>query len=195
MTDLSEPWQRLREARRSAGFETATAAADALNMKHSTYLGHENGGRGITAASAKRYARLFRVEPNWILFGGGTSSSTPAATGLSEPAAVPFEPPPPAARDNANIFWFRLNAHFPFAALRADDVILVERTADPAPGDTVVVNSVSQGTMVRLWFPPWLAPAAQGDTPLTLSDDPDLAVYGRVVGVLRGIAIETLNRR
>jgi phage repressor protein C with HTH and peptisase S24 domain len=73
---------RLKQARISAGFETATDAAASLGISPPTYAAHENGSRGISAERAARYARAFRVEPEWILYGASTPPDVPAADDL-----------------------------------------------------------------------------------------------------------------
>jgi phage repressor protein C with HTH and peptisase S24 domain len=79
---------RLKQARESAGFENAVDAVRRFNWTQSTYLGHENGSRGVTPAAAARYGLAFRVAPEWILFGGAAAvpeerdkSFLPAAAG------------------------------------------------------------------------------------------------------------------
>jgi len=71
MLDMSAVASRLRRARESAGFQTATDAASRFAWKSPTYLSHENGSRGITPEAVLAYARAFRVKPEWILFGSG----------------------------------------------------------------------------------------------------------------------------
>lgn len=61
---------RLIKARKHAGFDTGSAAADALGVKEPTYLGHENGSRGFKA-KAEQYARRFGVSLEWLLTGRG----------------------------------------------------------------------------------------------------------------------------
>lgn len=68
---MMTPNQRLREARKKAGFASAVEAADALGIKRSTYIGHENGHRGFPATRAPAYARKFKVSPEWLLYGTG----------------------------------------------------------------------------------------------------------------------------
>lgn len=58
---------RLREARSSAGFPSAAAAAAARGWTTSTYTSHENATRGYGVDEAKKYARAFRVNPGWLL--------------------------------------------------------------------------------------------------------------------------------
>ena len=64
---------RLRQARESAGFDTAQAASNAYGWPIGAYRHHENGsqGRGVPAKEALKYARAFRVRPEWILWGEG----------------------------------------------------------------------------------------------------------------------------
>ena len=61
--------ERLKEARTSAGFESARSAAEALSIPPSTYASHENGSRGVKLDEIISYARRFRVDPTWLAFG------------------------------------------------------------------------------------------------------------------------------
>jgi|SRR5215469_2299710 len=65
------PSDRLRKARRAAGFSGPTDAARRFNWKLETYKKHESGGRGITVRMASKYARAFRVAAAWLLYGEG----------------------------------------------------------------------------------------------------------------------------
>lgn len=60
--------ERLAQARKAAGFETAQDAAAALGVKYPTYAGHENGARDFTR-SAGLYARRFNTTIDWLLTG------------------------------------------------------------------------------------------------------------------------------
>lgn len=66
---MSEAHERLQGARERAGYSSATAAADAFGWASSTYLGHENGSRGLRSSTARTYALAFRVKPEWLLYG------------------------------------------------------------------------------------------------------------------------------
>lgn len=79
-----EQGTRLRQARRAAGYQTATAATDRFGWKHSTYAAHENGQNGVPPGAAVRYGRAYKVDPGWILTGLGK--------GLAE-SDRPFEHP------------------------------------------------------------------------------------------------------
>lgn len=78
---MSEQHERLRTARKQAGFATATAAAEALGTKATTYLAHENGEKGLSRAG-ERYARFFRVSLEWLLTGKGEMRPKRAAWSL-----------------------------------------------------------------------------------------------------------------
>lgn len=67
--DLETPYKRLRDARKRAGYPSATAAADALGVVRTTYRTHENGDRAILPDSAQRYGTAFGVSPAWLLYG------------------------------------------------------------------------------------------------------------------------------
>jgi DNA-binding XRE family transcriptional regulator len=67
---MTQPHERLQQARREFGF-TAAEAAKALGVPEPTYFGHENGHRGISRA-ARRYAEFFKVSLDWLLTGKGT---------------------------------------------------------------------------------------------------------------------------
>jgi phage repressor protein C with HTH and peptisase S24 domain len=77
------PHQRLRVAREQAGFSRASEAARAMGIEEPTYLGHENGSRGLSRA-APRYARFFGVSLDWLIDGGRD-----AARAAEPPLAAP----------------------------------------------------------------------------------------------------------
>lgn len=66
---------RLKEARKAAGFKSAADAANALNVAYPTYAGHENGSRGLTTEALELYARRFKVSADWLLKGKTLPSS------------------------------------------------------------------------------------------------------------------------
>src|SRR5262250_2198430 len=86
---LDEPHQRLRFAREQAGYASASDAARAMGVEEPTYLGHENGSRGLSRAGA-RYARFFRVSLDWLIGGRGdyrmSGGEAQFATALRSPA-------------------------------------------------------------------------------------------------------------
>lgn len=64
---------RLKTAREKSGYSSAKAAAEAMGVPVATYIQHENGSRGFPADRAERYAKFFRVAPEWLLYGKDTS--------------------------------------------------------------------------------------------------------------------------
>ncbi|MFT4162737.1 LexA family protein [Rhizobium sp. SYY.PMSO] len=70
MNDTKKIGERLKEARRHAGFATAVEAAESLGIRYPTYAAHENGSRGVVRA-AQQYARRYRVSLDWLLRGVG----------------------------------------------------------------------------------------------------------------------------
>jgi hypothetical protein len=65
------PHERLRQARRAAGYVGPTEAARRFHWKPDTYKKHEAGSRNLTPTVAERYARAFRCTPAWLLYGDG----------------------------------------------------------------------------------------------------------------------------
>lgn len=80
---MEEASKRLREARIAAGYSSAAEAARALGIKESSYRAHENGQNEFDLATARRYARFFRVAPEWLLTGSGTKDVNQTLTALS----------------------------------------------------------------------------------------------------------------
>lgn len=73
---------RLKWARETCGVaamaENATEAARLMDVPAGTYLSHENGYRGFTNASAKKYAAMYRVNLFWLITGEGQARSKAA---------------------------------------------------------------------------------------------------------------------
>ena len=75
---MADQASRLRAARERAGYDSAKMAAEAMGCSASTYIQHENGTRGYPKDRAERYARFFRVTPQWLLYGHGKLDDLPA---------------------------------------------------------------------------------------------------------------------
>lgn len=73
--------ERLRDARKRAGFKSARKAAQRHGWVISTYASHENGQTAVPQDAATAYAKAYGVTPEWILFakkpGKPISSSRP----------------------------------------------------------------------------------------------------------------------
>jgi transcriptional regulator with XRE-family HTH domain len=77
---MSTPHERLRKARKDAGFRSQESFANVFGLPVTTYRAHENGGRGITKSAAENYGKLLNVSPVWILFGEGEKGAPLTAT-------------------------------------------------------------------------------------------------------------------
>lgn len=60
---------RLKAARKTAGFSSAIDAAAAQRISYPTYAAHENGTRGISGKMLELYAKRFGVTTDWLLSG------------------------------------------------------------------------------------------------------------------------------
>lgn len=74
---MSEMANRLRDARVQAGYSSASAAARAHGWKTSTYIAHENGQNDFGSEQAQEYARAFKTEAEWLVWG-----RNPPSTGI-----------------------------------------------------------------------------------------------------------------
>lgn len=63
--------QRLRDARISAGFDSARAAAKAFGWNTNSYASNENGNAPFSYGAAKKYAEAFGVTAEWLYDGAG----------------------------------------------------------------------------------------------------------------------------
>lgn len=79
--------ERLEHARKKAGYKDASEAARAFGWTISTYVSHENGTRGLRPEVARRYAKAYKVNVNWLLYEEGkpTSTATPRPAVRSVP--------------------------------------------------------------------------------------------------------------
>src|SRR5262245_47751607 len=62
---------RLKRARKEAGFETATEAAEKCDWNPNTYRSIENGPRGPGFENVIEYADTFNVRLDWLMTGRG----------------------------------------------------------------------------------------------------------------------------
>lgn len=83
LRDMSSAGERLKVARERAGYASAKSAAEAMGVPVATYIQHENGSRGFPADRAQRYARFFRVQPEWLLYGKSSDGVNAEALGPS----------------------------------------------------------------------------------------------------------------
>lgn len=69
MLAMDTPHERLKQARIRAGYRTAKAGAERVNVPYGTYSGHENGNRAYSDEEAIHYGKIFKVRPEWLMFG------------------------------------------------------------------------------------------------------------------------------
>jgi len=81
--DMSRPDERLAQARRAAGYSTATEAAERLGVPKETYVQHERGIRGF-GRRAEQYAKAFGVDAAWLMFGEGSGPDSSTLTGAPQ---------------------------------------------------------------------------------------------------------------
>lgn len=150
---MSEISDRLREARRRAGFDTMTEAAEHFGWKLSTYGGHENGSRGIKHPDLGKYAEAFGVTPAWLLTGADRSApATNRPPGFSEAAIAPFHARTDgerrailaladhAGRQARSPTLHRCGKHVPALGMLPGDVIVMDARPSPKNGQPVVVQ-------------------------------------------------------
>lgn len=79
---------RLKQARVSAGFKSASTAAKALGVGESTYRAHENGQNDLSLPAALAYAQFFGVTVAFLAEGGGEAAeASPTTVSVRELAA------------------------------------------------------------------------------------------------------------
>lgn len=135
---------RLRQARKAAGFEDATAAARRFGWVIPTYLAHENGSRGFQTERGIAYARAYKIHPGWLLTGEGSRSSMVripvsgyvGAGGMIFPADETTGPGgideielPPGEYGEFAAFKVRGDSNYP--AYRNDEIIFVRKEGGP----------------------------------------------------------------
>lgn len=68
----TERADRLKEARRKAGYNGPTAVSEATGINVNSYKAHEYGRNGFGEATARIYAKAFNVSLEWLYFGNGS---------------------------------------------------------------------------------------------------------------------------
>lgn len=157
---MSEPFERLQEARRKAGFHAPTDAARAFGWNEITYRAHESGGRGLRPDAVQRYAKAFRVTPAWIMYGERASIETEQTEGF-----VPL----------VGYVGAGAQAHF------TDAGILGEIEAPPGSTDSTVAVEI-RGESLGSFFDRWIVFYDDVRRPIT----PDLIGKLCVVGLADG---------
>lgn len=76
MIDKDDIAMRLCAARKVMGFKTAKAFVTLYGIPKTTYSQHERGDRAISAAMLKKYAKLLKVNYEWLATGEGLPRKT-----------------------------------------------------------------------------------------------------------------------
>lgn len=170
MIDLKD---RLRQARIDAGYEDASTAVKEFGWTYSTYLGHENGSRGVKNPDVAKYAKAFGVSESYLLTGrSGTTTQnrdTPENhKGHPETHVTPFTAPSDRTRTNIlklaetlsprskKVEVYQLRTHYPSLMLLSGDILIIDAHVTVAtPGQIVVTlignaKSGSERTALRL---------------------------------------------
>lgn len=71
---MSQPSDRLRQARIRKGFDQAIDASSAYGWNRNTYASNENGNAPFSFKSAQKYAAAFGVRAEWLYSGTGPMS-------------------------------------------------------------------------------------------------------------------------
>lgn len=69
--EKEERAKRLVSARKAAGFAGQKAVVERFGWNINNYKAHESGRNGFGIADAKKYAKAFTVNPEWLQFGIG----------------------------------------------------------------------------------------------------------------------------
>jgi|SRR5215510_876445 len=175
--------ERLRTAREKF-FKSARVAAKALGMPVSTYGAHERaedpGGRDYGPDEAKRYARRFRVTPEWLL----TGRKVGPTDGVGEPDG-PEDPPAPKV-PVAGYVGAGAEAHF-YAVAQGD----LDEVDAPEGSTKETVAVEIRGDSLGTFFDRWLVFYDDVRSPVT----PDLVGKLCVVGLRDGrVLIKKLQR-
>ena len=98
MAVMDTPADRLKWARRQAGYASAAAFARAAGVPEVTYRAHEkglqgSGGRGLSERAARDYAERLGVDWAWLMTGAGAPEGTGEAAALPPEREVKAAPP------------------------------------------------------------------------------------------------------
>jgi Peptidase S24-like len=197
---MGEMSERLKSARVRRGFETATAAAEAMSVPVASYVHHENGHRNFTRR-AEKYARFFGVPVEWLLFGKSAPDADAPASAISvwgyvgagheislatDDSQAPLLSALPAWVNCAAVI-VRGNSMLP--RFYADETLIIDRR--PAQiaallGKECVVDTLDGRRMVKI-----LAQGSRPDfwrlkshNPMTLDEETPLLAAYRIIAIL-----------
>jgi hypothetical protein len=85
---MGESNERLRQARKAAGYSAARRAALKFHWNPSTYSSHENGQTPVPVDAAFEYGKAFKTSAIWILHGVGPRQESIDAMLAGQPENV-----------------------------------------------------------------------------------------------------------
>lgn len=218
MNDHTDIPHRLKQLRELSGLSVREMARR-VGMSSSGYSHYENPARfketTLPMAQAKLIAEAVRgtpLHPNAIMELAGVPGTyvlpiQPIKQGMAETATLftleecEVEPgeAQPALRAlfgevAATPATYQLNIDLPAFALLAGDIVLVDLSRLPAPGELALVThfdeeSATSGTTINRYFPPYLQSGSLNPTQAPVRvDQAGVTVRHPVVGSMRGIA-------
>jgi phage repressor protein C with HTH and peptisase S24 domain len=145
MSDMtSTPGDRLTSARKSKGYTTQIAGAEAIGANRHTYAQHENGTRPISRSAAIRYARFFGLTVDYLLTGRQVARSAVPSGQVELPVMgkvgagaivdMPDDPAGALAIDSlsmnlADVFVLEVSGNSQYPVLNEGDRLLVQARA------------------------------------------------------------------
>lgn len=169
--------ERLIEARKRRGFDSAAKAAEAMGVKYPTYSDHERFGN-IPLRPLARYAKFYGVSVEWLLHGKG--GGEPASAAEFAQLTIPLKQIPFYRIDDLTIFtrirnsedidecseYLAVPSDTPSTAfavrltdksmvqpvigsLEPGTVVVIDPAASPEPGDLAFAIVKGFGAMVR----------------------------------------------
>ncbi len=136
------PSDRLREARKSAGFASAAEAARRIGVSPITYTAHENGSRDYDRKACLNYAKRFHVSPAWLMFGSEAAGPDPKSTG-----DIPLVDFTPGATDRTA----KLLPEYPVL----DEGVISDYTVDSFSLPTAIVENYISANPTDLFAMEW----------------------------------------
>ena len=179
--------ERLKQARIAAGFETASAAADAFSWNRNTYSSNENGNAPFSFRRACEYGRAFGVEGTWLY-------------GEPEPRKAPKAPPAPRRKPEPLLVPVigRVGADAEGAVMFATGQAAGDLVPVPPGGSTRAVALLVRGHSMRgladdgglIYFEDQRTPPSEdmlGHVVVVETDDDEVLVKRLLRGSRRGV--------
>ena len=200
---------RLRWARETSGYSSAGEFARKNDLEEVAYRHHENGTRGLRPEVARRYAKLLKIDVNWLLYGDGSPRKGVDLSPSLQPiiwapkiswvqagkfaegvAAVPSgDGEVPVIYHRATVFALEVRgSSMNRIATEGDTIIVDYEDRTPLDGKLYVIRQGAETTFKRYRSsngPIRLEPDSTEPHDIIFPQSDDLVIIGRVVGVLK----------